>query len=404
MHFPFPTINHIDEVIEAIKGRPEFVVAKRDGFQVINYFVNMEDTFPPVNEVAGGSKKDREAKKRRNAILRECRGLVFDYEGKVIARRFHKFFNVGERLETLPDKIDLTKPHHLMEKLDGSMITPIPITKNGELTIRWGTKMGTTDVASQAEKFVKENPEYEAMARRCVTLNLTPIFEWLSRKQRIVVDHPEDKLVLLAIRNNVTGEYDKFENMRERTMALFPSIPVVKIYSTGQDILSVMNDVNKEEGSEGFIIRFDDGHMVKIKTEWYVRIHKAKEILKFEKDILSLIVNEKLDDVIPLLTDDEINRIRKYESDVVEGINAYVWGLEIFMKEMKKLKWDRKEFAMKSEEVPIPDNNLARPIIFSSWDDQSTIRENVLDYLKRHVSSASKVDHIRPIIGRKARW
>lgn len=84
-----------------------------------------------------------------------------------------------------------------------SMITPIPVDGN----IRWGTKMGVTDVALGAEEFVAKNPQYQELAKWCIQNKKTPIFEWVSRKQRIVIDYEEDNLILIAIRDNVTGEY-----------------------------------------------------------------------------------------------------------------------------------------------------------------------------------------------------
>ena len=407
MHYPFPTITHMDQVLAAIKGRPEFVVAKRDGFVVINYFVVMPDTFPPVTKVAGGSPKMREARRLEYAMRRECRGLVFDYEGKVIARRFHKFFNVAEREETMPDKIDLTRKHVVLEKLDGSMITPIPITKNNVRTIRWGTKMGTTDVAEPVEKFVNANPEYETLAGLCVSTSMTPIFEWTSRQQRIIIDYPEDKLVLLAIRFNESGKYVPYNQMVGWVSDLFPSIPIVKAYDPATDMEEFINKTRSKEDGEGFVIQFEDGHMIKIKSDWYVRVHKAKEVLKYEKDVLSLIVNEKLDDVIPFLEPKEVERIRKYESEVLKGIDDTVFGVQWILHTLLKNKTTRKDFALKTDPSVGPQKELGaliRPIVFSSWDDHSTIRENVIDLIRRHTSSGTKVDHIRPIIGRNVRW
>ena len=58
-------------------------------------------------------------------IRRECRGLIFHAEtGKLLSRRFHKFFNVNELDETDAEVIDLSKPYVLLEKLDGSFIAP----------------------------------------------------------------------------------------------------------------------------------------------------------------------------------------------------------------------------------------------------------------------------------------
>jgi hypothetical protein len=72
------------------------------------------------------------------------------------------------------------------------MITPV-ITQDG---IRFGTKMGITNVSMGAEEYVSQNLKYMDFVKYCHTQNQTPIFEWMSRKQRIVIDYPEDRELL----------------------------------------------------------------------------------------------------------------------------------------------------------------------------------------------------------------
>ena len=110
MHYKFPEIRTIGDVLPAIAGRDEFVVAERDFGTVINYLVAMPDTFKMEgpDDVIG-------------AIRRECRGLIFDTEGNIMSRPYHKFFNVNEKEETQSHRLDLTRAHTVMDKLDGSM-------------------------------------------------------------------------------------------------------------------------------------------------------------------------------------------------------------------------------------------------------------------------------------------
>ena len=258
MNYQFPVINNISQVLPLIAERKEFIVAVKDGYTVINYVVQMSDTFMPVVDEA-------------TAILRELRGLIFDNEtGKVIARRYHKFFNVNEKEETQVGLIDFTQSHVILEKLDGSMITPIPV--NGE--IRWGTKMGTTDVAKPVEEFVAARSEYAALAKGCIAVDDTPIFEWCSRQQTIVIDYPEDMLVLTAIRDNVTGQYYSYDSMVEYGKAY--GIPVVKAYAgTAANMQELIDKTGPLVGCEGFVVRFDNGMMLKVKAEDYLRKHRA---------------------------------------------------------------------------------------------------------------------------------
>jgi RNA ligase len=192
MHYAFPEIRHIEDVLPHIEGREEFVVAERDFGTVINYVVAMADTFDMTGpDDLGG------------AIRRECRGIKFHPNGEIAARPFFKFFNTGEREETQPHRIDMSQPHVIMEKRDGSMIHPMMV--NGY--IRWMTKMGITEVAMQAEKFVAKNIKYKDFAAWCIKEKLTPIFEWTSPFNQIVLPYENDQLTLLAVRENVGGKF-----------------------------------------------------------------------------------------------------------------------------------------------------------------------------------------------------
>lgn len=186
----YPEIRHINDILPYIQDSPEFIVAEKEGYKVLNYVVATHDTFPSGD-----------------IHRRECRGLIFDSEtGKITRRPLHKFHNIGEREDTMLDNIDFSKSHKIFEKLDGSMIAPFEIGI-GSGIIRFGTKMGVTDVSMQAEVFVSENPRYMNFAKWCISNEITPIFEWVSNQQRIVLDYPKDDLILIAARHMVTGEY-----------------------------------------------------------------------------------------------------------------------------------------------------------------------------------------------------
>jgi RNA ligase len=192
MNYSFPHIHTIDDILPAIHGRNEFIVSDKNDFIVCNYVVSEDKTFTlEPNNFFG-------------EIRRECRGIKFYPDGRIMSRPFHKFFNVNEKEETQSNLIDLSIPHRIIKKLDGSMIHPV-VMKDG--SIRWSTKMGITDVAMNAEIFIAKNRKYQEFAKYCIENNLTPIFEWCSPKNQIVIYHKEDNLILLAVRNNITGEY-----------------------------------------------------------------------------------------------------------------------------------------------------------------------------------------------------
>ena len=380
MRYEFPEIRHLDDVRAAIEGRDEFIIAERNWGYVVNYLVKMTDTFPPVAT-------------ELDAIRRECRGMLFHKDGKIMARRLHKFFNVNERDETQMHTIDLNRPHVILEKLDGSMITPV-VTDAG---IRWGTKMGITDVGMGAELFVAQHNNYDQLARECITRGMTPILEWCSRKQRIVIDYPEDRLVLLAIRHNVSGEYVGYADLLE--WGQVHGIDVVRAYAgTAANMENLIAETRASEGMVGWIIRFDDGHMLKIKGDWYVRIHKAKDALIHEKNVVSMLVKEEIDDVKSFILEDDRKRVDEFETNFWMGVADTVRNYDRYYDSVIASGLDRKRYAQDWMPTIKKNDPVAPGIVFGRFDGRDT-RTMVLDIIKKSLGSQTKIDEVRNLWG-----
>ena len=406
MNYEFPHITNIADVLPAIEGRYEFVVAEKEGYTVINYNVMMSDTFPdvpvdmkwqePLNRIAFGE-YDPTA-----AIRRECRGIIFDTEtGYIIRRPFHKFFNVNEREETQDHVIDLSRPHAILEKLDGSMIAPFIV--NGQMI--WGTKMGATDVAKPVEEFVKNKPQYEKFATSCIANGVTPIFEWCSRKQRIVLDYKEDQLILTALRDMHTGEYIKLfgDGRINRLHVEDWDIPVVRAfeftnYGEQNDMKAFLEYVHDLEDLEGFVVRFDDGHMLKLKCHWYLQIHKAKEAILQDRNIVELILEEKLDDVKAHLPAEDRDRLTQFESNIHFDIARRVRLIGMKLEYLRERGIDRKTFAIDPKHS-VGVDAFIRPIIFKNFDNDIIsglkIGEDVRKTIRNNLGRTAKYEAIR---------
>ena len=244
-----------------------------------------------------------------------------------MSRRLHKFFNVNERDETQSHLIDLSEPHVILEKLDGSMITPVMTHVDGVKVMRWGTKMGLTDVSAGPEEFVKNHQHIAQFALWLMESGFTPIFEWCSRKQRIVIDYPVDRLVLIAVRNTITGQYDSYTRMVEYGTNF--GIDVVKAYKgTAENMELLLAETRDLKGAEGYVIRFHDGHMLKVKAEEYCRFHKTKDSMTLEKNIVDLLVNDKVDDTKAFMMDEDRVRVEEFEDKFLTSNHFGEYTLE----------------------------------------------------------------------------
>jgi T4 RnlA family RNA ligase len=392
MHYKFPEIRHIQDVLPAIEGRDEFIVAERDWGKVVNYLVVLPDTFPEV-KTSGGSAGMRATADRIKAIRRECRGLLFYPDGRIMGRRLHKFFNVNERDETQLGRIDLTRPHVILDKLDGSMITPV-YTDTG---IRWGTKMGITGVSMQAEVYVANNRAYTDMAVKCLQENQTAIFEWCSRSQRIVVDYPEDRLVLTAVRDNITGEYLSYDQLE--TLGDYYKIPVVKTRAgTVSNMESLIDETRASEGIEGYVIRFDNGQMLKIKGDWYVRIHKTKDNLVHEKNVVDLLITEKMDDAKSFMLEDDRRRAEDFENKFWLGVAERVQHYDAYWQRVISSGVDRKGYAVSWMPQIRDSDPFAAQFVFGKFGGRNS-REMVVEQIAKHTSTGPRLDTVRHLWG-----
>jgi RNA ligase len=396
MNYQFPEIKHLDDVRPAIAGRDEFIIAERDWGYVVNYLVVMSDTFPEV-KTAGGSAAMREEANLHKAIRRECRGLLFYPDGRIMARRLHKFFNINERDETQFSEIDFTQPHVILEKLDGSMITPVVVGND----IRWGTKMGITEVSMGPEEFVARNPDYQEFAEFAIGAGKTPIFEWCSRKQRIVVDYPEDRLVLIAIRDNVTGEYVSYEGLKNLVGPF--KIDLVKTYEgSAKSMTHLMDETKTAEGLEGYIIRFDNGHMLKVKGEWYLRIHKSKDNLTFEKNVVDMLVNEKMDDAKSFMMNEDRERVEQFETEFWQGVADSVKRYESYFQTVLKSGLDRKRYALEWMPTIKSNDPFAPSYVFARFNGKDP-RELIVEEIRKNTGTQTKIDSVRHLWG-DAHW
>jgi len=311
INYNFPTIRHLDDVLPHIAGRDEFKVMRKDWYTVVNYVVNFGETF------------DWDEGDVRGSIMRrECRGLIFNStSGELLSRPYHKFFNVGERPELRIEKVDMSAHHVILEKLDGSMIRPIPVPDSTSAGFRLATKAGITDVAMNAEVWIANRRNYIDFVRMALIHNMTPIFEWCSQKNRIVVDYPVDRLVLTAVRDNEKGSYIPHSTLQN--FANDYDLDLVKVIDSHSDnIHELVDTIRAWENDEGVVVRFDApratgcrgaGHMLKIKAISYLELHKTKDSISSEKNVINIILNDQVDDLIPVLTENDAKRLRDFQ-------------------------------------------------------------------------------------------
>ncbi len=249
-------------------------------------------------------------------VTMDCRGLVLDSEGNVIAKPFRKFFNMEEhKPEEIPNE-----PFEVFEKMDGSL--GILFNYKGE----WILSTKGSFNSDQAIKGMEIAKRYN-YDKICIP-GFVYLFEIIYPENRIVVNYGTDeRLVLLSIVNPEGKEldYDEIE---------IDGWDIVNRYDGIRDYSELKSKISQND--EGFVIRFRSGFRMKIKGDEYVRLHRILtgfsnitiwEYLKDKRDF-----NEFLDRV----PDEFDSWVRNTVEDIkneYEMINSeYKWIFQVLMR------------------------------------------------------------------------
>jgi len=316
MTYKFPVIRHLDDLMTQIADCDYLVASKKEnGTTSVCYIYTDKDSFA-------------------NEWERECRGITFGADGKIISRTLHKFFNLNEREAYFVKNLDFSKVVGIFPKLDGSMISSCIV--DGKVAVK-SKKSFVSDVSIKAQAYVDRNAEYERFCRDMSDRGLTPTFEYTAPDNRIVLRYDEEGMTLLQVRDNVTGAY-----LNIHDVAKGYDIKVVEFaYDNTKDIEELVREMETMTDIEGFIIMFENGDMVKIKCPWYIGLHHSVTFVR-ERDIARLVCDQSLDDfrgIVQLGNYDGINmdNVDAIEKKVLSEIRDIETNVKSLVERIKEL-------------------------------------------------------------------
>jgi RNA ligase len=185
-------------------------------------------------------------------------------------------------------------------------------------------------------------------------------------------------------------------------MIEYLGIPVVQAHDPVTNPQSFMRSIKDLEGSEGVIIVWPNGHRVKIKGDWYISRHKAKDKILRENGLIELILNDAIDDVKPVLDIEDRHRLEKFEREFWRGVlNTEMSWQEAYRQVRGEFGHDRKQFAL--TRATDLEQNL-RGVIFRAWDNPDVdFRAAVIDAVRKNMGTQTKVNEARHLWG-GAEW
>jgi hypothetical protein len=196
--------------------------------------------------------------------------------------------------------------------------------------------------------------------------------------------------------------------MNLRELSIKWNIPLVQAREfNGNSLNDILNTIRDMNGVEGFVIRFQDtGLMYKIKCDSYVAMHKAKDNITLEKNVIAMIINEKVDDVLPLLFDDDRDRLIKFNDAVNHAIKEkaehYFW---IAQASHDNFNGSAKRFSL--EVVDQYKKHGEHGILFTCFNNIENGIDGAIDavknVIKNNISTQPKVENVRYLFG-NIRW
>ena len=278
--------------------------------------------------------------------------------GSLVSGSYQKFFNFEEKPAIDPFDGDISKAT-LVEKLDGS--TLIVSRFNGETILR---TRGTVDAklamanGDEIDYFRTKYAHFFEGYESQLTSNITILFEWVSPRNRIILDYgTEPELYLTNIVNHadysLTPQIDLDEiaeawGFKRPKRFNFPSVK------------EMLTNVQALVGYEGVCMYYNnDQNIRKIKATTYIRLHAFKSNLSM-KNLAELLYHYN----IPNSPEEFLEIIeREYDFECAEAAKPVVrdmWSiLEPFIADLEVVKCfvdenkdlEQKPFALKNIET-----------------------------------------------------
>ena len=282
----------------------------------------------------------------------EMRGLtfVFNEDGSLYNRYvlLEKFFNLNQVPESLYSVVKNYKIKFVNNKEDGSIASFVKLP-NGKIVGK--SKMGfDNDQADGINRVYKTNKEVKSLVDWALNNNIVPVFEYVAPNNRIVLRYPSEELILLRLRDNVTGKHIDIRDHLDKV----GSIRVAPFEDEVRDLDHLVELTATQVDKEGSIVTCEDEHgrdfFFKLKTPWYCERHGLlTQDLYREHIIIGYILDDKIDDILGQVPEDEKEaheRINKIISIVKKSISDKVSEIEKSYEQFVKSGISKKDYAI----------------------------------------------------------
>lgn len=291
----------------------------------------------------------------------ECRGIMFELDNlnnfvRLACRPMEKFFNLGENPFTENLSYASTEVKQIMMKADGSLISTF-IHTDGELYCKSKGSL-SSDQAKWANAWIRADESRYEEFKQVTAAGYTINFEYCAPYNRIVLNYGTETVIVLNVRCNETGEYLSCNQIEEAGFTTVTqywvqdarNLPEYENYATTEQLI---DDCTNLTDIEGFVVQLNSGQHFKVKTEWYLTQHRAKDDIDSPRRLFTSVLMEVTDDLKSLFHDNPavIQNIVDMETKAGAIYNHVVDSVERFVSTHINLidNNDRKTYAITAQ-------------------------------------------------------
>lgn len=235
-------------------------------------------------------------------VTLQCRGLVVDRDGDIVARPFRKFFNDTEHAD---GEVPWHLPCEITQKVDGSLLIVFAFDGEWHVITRGSW---TSSQAIEGRKIIESQIGFDNLRRF-----RTYLFEVIYPENRIVCDYGDRReVVLLGVVDTHTGD--------EYSACEFPSLNPVRMLPMDTDARSLRSIITDRE--EGYVVRFSNNFRVKVKGARYLELHRMISGITSRMVWERLSTGQTLDDVTEMVDEEIREWIERKASQLIGEFEA----------------------------------------------------------------------------------
>lgn len=242
----------------------------------LEYFLEHDDLFEVIKHKRKDlymiGLKDEKSIDWRTIGATEVGGLVMDSNSNIITRTYGKIFELDGLANNgvmKPSGIESDEGNTIMEKVDGHLIAIS--NNNGELLFTSKHEFNGRVVHNAKMWFDKNLTPMQKKAVKDLTKDNTLLLDYVSLRDKVVINYPKSDMILHGFIRNRTGE-EIFEKNVFDSIAKSMGVNTVNRFNIGNAMMKrVLKQDYEEDMLRGFIIRTRSGERFSAETDAYKR-------------------------------------------------------------------------------------------------------------------------------------